>query len=286
MDRYASLLTLRGWERGEHGHRTERTASLAGICEPCKKHQIVLRSIDMGATEVVRSFDELRDFRKLRSPFSIPKAALGLCGFLPEFAAEWFGSLDEQLAAFGGGLELTLLAAIPAGSGLGTSSLLASTVLGALNNFCGLQWSRQDICTETLVLEQLLTSGGGWQDSTGDLSRGEAAGIGTRFYSEATDQLAAGLPIHGSALCFVPLVVLHGYHAGGQKYIGRDRSGYVPELGATSFHFTRDEAPCAGDGGMHSAGRLGTIRKVNSKNVGTEETDRQGYEPSRSGTDH
>lgn len=140
--------------------------------KPCKEHHIVLRSIDMGATEVVRSFDELRDFRKLRSPFSIPKAALGLCGFLPEFAAERFGSLDEQLEAFGGGLELTLLAAIPAGSGLGTSSLLASTVLGALNDFCGLLWSKQDICTETLVLEQLLTSGGGWQDQYGGIFHG------------------------------------------------------------------------------------------------------------------
>jgi len=31
---------------------------------------------------------------------------------------------------FGSGLEITLLAAIPAGSGLGTSSILAATVLG------------------------------------------------------------------------------------------------------------------------------------------------------------
>ena len=140
--------------------------------KPCKEPHIVLRSIDMGATEVVQSFEELRDCRKLGSPFSIPKAALGLCGFLPEFAAEGFASLRQQLEAQGGGLELTLLAAIPAGSGLGTSSLLASTVLGALNDFCGLQWSKQDICTETLVLEQLLTSGGGWQDQYGGIFQG------------------------------------------------------------------------------------------------------------------
>jgi len=140
--------------------------------KPCREHHIVLRSIDMGATEVVATFDELRDFRRLGSPFSIPKAALGLCGFLPEFAAETFGSLEEQLRVFGGGLELTLLAAIPAGSGLGTSSILASTVLGALNDFCDLQWTKQDICTETLVLEQLLTSGGGWQDQQGGIFHG------------------------------------------------------------------------------------------------------------------
>lgn len=140
--------------------------------KPCREHHIVLRSIDMGATEIVETFEELRDYRKLGSPFSIPKAALGLCGFLPEFAAESFASLEEQLKEFGGGVELTLLAAIPAGSGLGTSSILASTVLGALNDFCGLEWSKQDICNETLVLEQLLTSGGGWQDQQGGIFHG------------------------------------------------------------------------------------------------------------------
>lgn len=140
--------------------------------KPCREYHVVLRSIDMGATEVVKTHEELRDYRRLGSPFSIPKAALGLCGFLPEFAGEPFDSLDERLRAFGGGIELTLLSAIPTGSGLGTSSILASTVLGVLNDFCGLQWSKQDICTETLVLEQLLTSGGGWQDQQGGIFHG------------------------------------------------------------------------------------------------------------------
>lgn len=140
--------------------------------KPCADFNIVLRSIDMGATEVVRSYEELGDFRLLQSPFSIPKAALALCGFISEFAAERFDSLEEQLRAFGSGIEITLLSAIPAGSGLGTSSILASTVLGVLNEFCGLEWSKQDICTNTLVLEQLLTSGGGWQDQYGGFMHG------------------------------------------------------------------------------------------------------------------
>ena len=80
--------------------------------------------------------------------------------------------LAEQLKAFGMGIELTLLAAIPAGSGLGTSSILAATVLGALSDFCGLLWNKQDISTNTLLLEQLLTSGGGWQDQYGGILHG------------------------------------------------------------------------------------------------------------------
>jgi galactokinase/mevalonate kinase-like predicted kinase len=140
--------------------------------KPCKEFRFVLRSIDMGATEVVETYDELRDYRKLGSPFSIPRAALALCGFLPEFSGDQFDTLGEQLKVFGAGIEITLLAAIPAGSGLGTSSILAATVLGALNDFCGLQWSKQEIGTHTLVLEQLLTSGGGWQDQYGGILHG------------------------------------------------------------------------------------------------------------------
>lgn len=140
--------------------------------KPAREYRIILRSIDLGAEEVISSFDGIRDFRKVGSPFSIPKAALALAGFVPEFCTECFRSLEEQLMAFGGGMEVTLLSAIPAGSGLGTSSILAATVLGALNDFCGLKWDRQAIGHRTLVLEQLLTTGGGWQDQYGGIMQG------------------------------------------------------------------------------------------------------------------
>ena len=78
--------------------------------KPSKAYQITLRSIDLGAMEVIRTWEELADFNKVGSPFSIPKAALALAGFLPRFSAEHFSSLEEQLKAFGCGLEITLLA--------------------------------------------------------------------------------------------------------------------------------------------------------------------------------
>ncbi len=139
---------------------------------PCAEPHIVMRSIDLGATEVINTYDELAEYNKVGSPFSIPKAALSLAGFLPQFSVEQFGSLEQQLRAFGCGIEVTLLSAIPAGSGLGTSSLLASTVLGALSDFCGLGWDRTEIGRRTLMLEQLLTTGGGWQDQFGGLLPG------------------------------------------------------------------------------------------------------------------
>ena len=138
---------------------------LQAYVRPSKELRVVLRSIDLGAMEVVETTEQLTDFMHVGSPFSIPKAALVLSGFGKRV-------LREELEAFGAGIELTLLSAIPAGSGLGTSSILASTVLGALNDFCGLGWDKNEIGHRTLMLEQMLTTGGGWQDQFGGVLGG------------------------------------------------------------------------------------------------------------------
>ncbi len=141
--------------------------------KPSKDYHIVLRSIDLGAVEVVETTEQLMDFMHVGSPFSIPKAALVLAGFGSSGLTGISGSsLRSQLEAFGSGIELTLLSAIPAGSGLGTSSILAATVLGALNDFCGLGWDKNEIGHRTLMLEQMLTTGGGWQDQFGGVLGG------------------------------------------------------------------------------------------------------------------
>ena len=92
--------------------------------KPTREFRIILRSIDIGAMECISTWDELRDFNKVGSPFSIPKAALALA------------------------------------------------VLGALSDFCGLAWDKNEIGNRTLILEQLLTTGGGWQDQYGGVLHG------------------------------------------------------------------------------------------------------------------
>ena len=139
---------------------------LQTFVRPSKEQRIVLRSIDLGAVEMVETNEQLTDFMHVGSPFSIPKAALVLAGF------GGTPSLRTQLEAFGSGIELTLLSAVPAGSGLGTSSILASTVLGAVSDFCGLAWDKNEIGRRTLILEQMLTTGGGWQDQFGGVLGG------------------------------------------------------------------------------------------------------------------
>lgn len=133
---------------------------------------IVLRSIDNGVSEIVTTYSDLDLSNGVGSAFSIPRAALCLAGFHPDYSGVRYSSLRNQLQDFGGGFEISLLAAIPKGSGLGTSSILAATILGALADFCKLGWDKQAIAHRTLILEQMLTTGGGWQDQYGGILPG------------------------------------------------------------------------------------------------------------------
>ncbi len=65
-------------------------------------------------------------------------------------------------------------------------------MLGALSDFCGLAWDENEICYRTLALEQLLTTGGGWQDQYG----GALPGIKLLQTTEGYDQrpLVSWLP--------------------------------------------------------------------------------------------
>lgn len=138
----------------------------------CREPRVVLRSIDLGIEQQVRTYEELEEYANPRSGFTLAKAALALAGFLPAFSSERHRSLAAQLEAFGGGIELSLLAAVPQGSGLGTSSVLAATVLGALSQIGCLGWDKHDLVRRTLALEQMLTTGGGWQDQAGGVFHG------------------------------------------------------------------------------------------------------------------
>jgi len=139
---------------------------------PLEEARIVLRSIDLGEKMEIKTFEELHSYDQAGGGFSIPKAALVLAGFSPRFSDHAYPDLHTQLKEFGCGIEISLLAAIPKGSGLGTSSNLAATVLGTLSDFCGLNWDKHELSYRTLILEQMLTTGGGWQDQFGGIFNG------------------------------------------------------------------------------------------------------------------
>ncbi len=132
------------------------------------KPVIRISSIDQGARTEITGFDELLDYRKATSSFALAKTALALSGLSPEWnSSNKNTSLKRLLERFGGGIELTTLAAIPKGSGLGTSSIMGAVVLAAIQRIMGIELSQRQLFYSVLRLEQALTTGGGWQDQIG-----------------------------------------------------------------------------------------------------------------------
>lgn len=129
---------------------------------------IRIGSIDLGTRIEITSLDELLDYRKAAGEYSLAKAALALSGFSPE-TARWpqDSTLRHMLEQFGGGVELTTLAAIPKGSGLGTSSIMGAVIIAVINRVMGRRLTQKELFHAVLRLEQSLTTGGGWQDQIG-----------------------------------------------------------------------------------------------------------------------
>jgi galactokinase/mevalonate kinase-like predicted kinase len=140
------------------------------FCRRTAERHVRVHSIDLGHTETFTRFEELLDYRDPVSPFALPKAALCLMGLDEASARE--ASLREVLEALGAGLEITLLCAVPKGSGLGTSSVLAGVILAALARFFGRPLVSDELMRQVLQVEQMLTTGGGWQDQIGGLVPG------------------------------------------------------------------------------------------------------------------
>ncbi|KAK0580850.1 hypothetical protein LWI29_007044 [Acer saccharum] len=70
------------------------------------------------------------------------------------------------------GLQIRTWANVPRGSGLGTSSILAAAVVKALLQITDGDNSNENVARLVLVLEQLMGTGGGWQDQIGGLYPG------------------------------------------------------------------------------------------------------------------
>ena len=131
--------------------------------------KIIFESRDMG---VYGEFDDLKELQKTGDPydpFALQKAALLACGILPPEG----GSLTEILTRLGGGFKMqTEVTGVPKGSGLGTSSILAAACVRALFEFMGIAHKESDLYGRVLCMEQIMSTGGGWQDQVGGLCPG------------------------------------------------------------------------------------------------------------------
>ncbi|KAK9279064.1 hypothetical protein L1049_012739 [Liquidambar formosana] len=93
-------------------------------------------------------------------PFRLVKSALLVTGIIH----------DKILLSVG--LQIKTWANVPRGSGLGTSSILAAAVVKGLLQISNGDESNENVARLVLVLEQLMGTGGGWQDQIGGLYPG------------------------------------------------------------------------------------------------------------------
>ena len=131
---------------------------------------IQLESQDIGAYGEFKDMDEVNDCGNPYDKFALHKAALIACGVLRKNDTR---NLQEVLEELGGGIYLsTQVINVPKGSGLGTSSILAGACVKGLFEFFGEEAGDDILYDVVLSMEQLMSTGGGWQDQVGGLTPG------------------------------------------------------------------------------------------------------------------
>ena len=139
--------------------------------------EFVLESHDIEATLRPRFVGDILNYANPADPFALHKAAMVFRGIVAGDADPQV-QLADLLRPGGHGVRLTTSTSIPRGSGLGTRSTLGGAILKCLADLLGqgigedkpLEQAR--LFGEVLCLEQMITTGGGWQDQIGGLVGG------------------------------------------------------------------------------------------------------------------
>ena len=117
----------------------------------------ILESIDQSCELKTYDKNEIMNCDNPFDPFALHKAVLVATGIM-DF--------------YDNGIKLSTNVDVPKGSGLGTSSIIAAAAVKAVNELFDLDTSDQTIYALVFLVEQLMTTGGGWQDQVGGLTAG------------------------------------------------------------------------------------------------------------------
>ncbi len=109
-------------------------------------------SKDLGKRRLIKTAAELADHQDPHDWCALVKSALAVTGF--EFGSR--------------GLDITISADLPKGSGMGTSSVLGAATIAALTG----RTDAAELGELTLRLEREMNTGGGWQDQFGGIVPG------------------------------------------------------------------------------------------------------------------
>lgn len=137
--------------------------------EKISEKKIVFDSRDMDVHGEFDTIEPLQATGDPFDPFALQKACLLACGIIPKEGS----SLEEILERLGGGFEMhSEVTNVPKGSGLGTSSILSAACVKAVFEFMGIEYTEEDLYAHVLAMEQIMSTGGGWQDQVGGITSG------------------------------------------------------------------------------------------------------------------
>lgn len=131
------------------------------------KKAFVLTSRDLGTQKIVTDIEDMTVFDLKDNDFLIHKAVCLACGLINEDT-----DLNEFFDTYGGIEIITGVENVPKGSGLGTSSILCAATADAMYQFMGIETDTQKVMDTVLTMEQLMKTGGGWQDQVGGYVKG------------------------------------------------------------------------------------------------------------------
>ena len=126
--------------------------------------KIVFDSRDMDVHGEFDTIEPLQATGDPFDPFALQKACLLACEIIPKEGHE----LSEILKRLGSGFVMhSEVTNVPKGSGLGTSSILSAACVKAVFEFMGIGYTEEDLYSHVLAMEQIMSTGGGWQDQPG-----------------------------------------------------------------------------------------------------------------------
>ena len=110
---------------------------------------------------------------------SLLKAALIVLDIIDNSQIEFYRNADDELDAnifsksleerFNAGIEICCISDVPSGSGMGGSSVLAAVIIRSLSDLLKLHVSNENLVYLVTQVEQVLSSGGGYQDQIGSI---------------------------------------------------------------------------------------------------------------------
>ena len=135
--------------------------------ERIPEQKVVFDSRDMDVHGEFDTIEPLQATGDPYDPFALQKACLLACGIIPREGH----TLGEILERLGSGFVMhSEVTNVPKGSGLGTSSILSAACVKAVFEFMGIAYTEEDLYAHVLAMEQIMSTGGGWQDQVGGIT--------------------------------------------------------------------------------------------------------------------